>query len=254
MDLGKKRVIVITSDETKDQAILQNDVIDEIPIFLSPMKFYYGSGNTPIDVSKQNKLDRTPKTPGEFECTIESRLESLLTDLLNKRAFKNSRPTERIYAFLWKSITNELKTVEEEEAKEEENADVSHTREYNMEDDVLPPATEEVGNNMALKRTEIESSPSKGTSEAARLHPPLYEFVLQALSQSRAEYDEHGEEKYFKRDDPNTKIPSTKKLVKTFNINHYPVRMQCDGVTELMDDFVFKSSMGKSFDAFKKIL
>ncbi|KAF3655656.1 hypothetical protein FXO37_15827 [Capsicum annuum] len=102
---------------------------------------------------------------------------------------------------------------------------------------------------MALKRTEIESSPSKGTSETARLHPPLYEFVLQALSQSRAEYDEHGEEKYFKRDDPNTKIPSTKKLVKTFNINHYPVRMQCDGVTELMDDFVFKDiCFGKYLD------
>ncbi|KAM3342964.1 hypothetical protein P3S68_027930 [Capsicum galapagoense] len=81
-DLEKKRVIVITSDETKDQAALQNDVIDESPIFLSPMKFCYDSGNTPIDVSKQNKLQRTPKTPGAFECTAESRLESLLTNLL----------------------------------------------------------------------------------------------------------------------------------------------------------------------------
>ncbi|KAM3398657.1 hypothetical protein P3S68_002173 [Capsicum galapagoense] len=72
------------------------------------MKFCYGSGNTPIDVSKQNKLQRTPKTLGAFECTAESRLESLPTDLLNKKAFKNLMPTERIYAFLWKSITNYL--------------------------------------------------------------------------------------------------------------------------------------------------
>ncbi|PHU07941.1 hypothetical protein BC332_24430 [Capsicum chinense] len=44
---------------------------------------------------------------------------------------------------------------------------------------------------MAPKRKETESSPSKGTSEAARLHPPLYELALQALSQSGAEYNEH---------------------------------------------------------------
>ena len=107
---------------------------------------------------------------------------------------------------------------------------------------------------MAPKRKEIESSPSKGTSEAARLHPPLYELALQALSQSGAEYDEHGEEEYFKRDDPNANSPSTKELVKTFSIDRYPVRMQCDGATDLTGDFVVKSAMGKSFDAFRKIL
>lgn len=47
--------------------------------------------------------------------------------------------------------------------------------------------------NMVPKRIKIESSPSKRTSEAAKLYPPLYELGLQALSQSRAEYDEHGE-------------------------------------------------------------
>ncbi|PHT31644.1 hypothetical protein CQW23_27981 [Capsicum baccatum] len=52
--------------------------------------------------------------------------------------------------------------------------------------------------NMASKKIETKSSPSKGTSEAARLHPPLYELALQALSQSGAEYDEHGEEKCLK--------------------------------------------------------
>ncbi|KAM3291608.1 hypothetical protein P3S67_019897 [Capsicum chacoense] len=88
---------------------------------------------------------------------------------------------------------------------------------------------------MVPKRTETESSPSKGTSEAARLHPPLYELTLQALSQSRAEYDEHGEEECFKRDDVDANSPSTEELVKTFSIDRYPVRMQCDGVIDLTE-------------------
>ncbi|PHU02548.1 hypothetical protein BC332_27799 [Capsicum chinense] len=45
---------------------------------------------------------------------------------------------------------------------------------------------------MAPKRKEIESSPSKGTSAAAQLHPPLYELALQVLSQSGEEDNEHG--------------------------------------------------------------
>ncbi|KAF3661859.1 putative transcription factor MYB21-like [Capsicum annuum] len=57
--------------------------------------------------------------------------------------------------------------------------------------------------NIAPKIKEIESSPSKGISAAAQLHPPLYEHALQALSQSGVEDNEHGEEKSFKRDDPN---------------------------------------------------
>ncbi|PHU22409.1 hypothetical protein BC332_07516 [Capsicum chinense] len=96
--------------------------------------------------------------------------------------------------------------------------------------------------------------PSKGTSGAARLHPPLYEFALQALSQSGVEYDEHGEDKYFKRDDSNANSPSTKKLVKTFSIDRYPAIMQCDGATDLTAYFVVKSAMEKSFIAFRKIL
>ncbi|KAM3306856.1 hypothetical protein P3S67_013727 [Capsicum chacoense] len=107
---------------------------------------------------------------------------------------------------------------------------------------------------MVSKRTEIESIPSKGTSEAVRLHPPLYELALQALSQLGAEYDEHGEEECFKRDNADANSPSTEELVKTFSIDRYPVRMQYDGATDLMSDFVVKSAMGKSFDAFKKIL
>ncbi|KAM3321618.1 hypothetical protein P3S67_002769 [Capsicum chacoense] len=107
---------------------------------------------------------------------------------------------------------------------------------------------------MVPKRTETKSSPSKGTSETARLHPLLYELALQALSQSKAEYDEHGEEECFKRDDANANSPSTEELIKSFSIDRYPVRMQYDGVTDLTGDFVVKSAMGKSFDAFTKIL
>nr|XP_009793933.1 PREDICTED: F-box protein At4g35930 isoform X2 [Nicotiana sylvestris] len=81
-DLGKKRVAVITSDETKDQVVLQNNNVCETPTILSPVRFCYGGMHTPIDVSKQKNLQMTPKTPGALECTSESRLESLPMDLL----------------------------------------------------------------------------------------------------------------------------------------------------------------------------
>ncbi|PHU14305.1 hypothetical protein BC332_15510 [Capsicum chinense] len=106
---------------------------------------------------------------------------------------------------------------------------------------------------MAPKRKN-ESSPSKGTSAAARLHPPLYELALQTLSQSGAKDNEHKEEESFKRDDPNANSPFTEELVKTFSIDCYPMRMQRDGATDLTGDLVVKSVMGKSFDAFRKIL
>ncbi|KAM3323173.1 hypothetical protein P3S67_004324 [Capsicum chacoense] len=107
---------------------------------------------------------------------------------------------------------------------------------------------------MVPKRTEIESSLSKGTSETARLHPLLYELVLQALSQLGTEYDEHGEEEYFKRDYANTNSPSTEELVKAFSIDRYPMKIKCNGAADLTGDCVFKSVMGKSFDPFRKIL
>ncbi|PHT75895.1 hypothetical protein T459_19417 [Capsicum annuum] len=88
---------------------------------------------------------------------------------------------------------------------------------------------------MDPKRKKIKSSPSKGTSAATRLYPPLYELALQTLSQLRAEDNKHGEEEYLKRDDPNANSPSDEELVKTFSIDRYPVRMQCDGATDLTD-------------------
>ncbi|KAF3633499.1 hypothetical protein FXO38_25561 [Capsicum annuum] len=79
--------------------------------------------------------------------------------------------------------------------------------------------------NKAPKRKETESSSSKEISVAARLHPPLYELALQALSQSGAEDNEHREEKCLKRDDPNANSPFAEELVKTFNIDSYPGKM-----------------------------
>ncbi|PHU29710.1 hypothetical protein BC332_01803 [Capsicum chinense] len=69
-----------------------------------------------------------------------------------------------------------------------------------------------------------------------------------------AEDNEHGEEESFKRDAPNDNSPFAEELVKTFSINRYPVRMQCDGAKDLRGDLIIKSVMGKSFDAFRKIL
>ncbi|PHU30388.1 hypothetical protein BC332_02481 [Capsicum chinense] len=56
------------------------------------------------------------------------------------------------------------------------------------------------------------------------------------LSRSRAEDNEHGEEECFKIDDPNANSPSTEELVKTFSIDRYPVKMQCDGATDLTNE------------------
>ncbi|KAF3670924.1 L-ascorbate peroxidase, cytosolic [Capsicum annuum] len=79
----------------------------------------------------------------------------------------------------------------------------------------------------------------------------VFQMALEIYS---VEYDEQGEEECFKRDDADANSPSTEELVKAFSIDRYPVRMQCDGATDLTDDFVVKSAMGKSFDAFRKIL
>ncbi|KAF3642728.1 hypothetical protein FXO38_20943 [Capsicum annuum] len=91
---------------------------------------------------------------------------------------------------------------------------------------------------MAPKRNKTESIPNKGISEAARLHPTHYELVLQMISQSEVEDNEHGDKEYFKRDDPNANSPSTEELVKTFSIDSYHVRMQYNGATDLTDVIV----------------
>ena len=79
---------------------------------------------------------------------------------------------------------------------------------------------------MDPKRKGTKSSSSKGTSEAARLHPPLYDLALQVFSQSGVKNNEYEEEEYFKKDETNANSPSAEELVKTFSIDRYPVRMQ----------------------------
>ncbi|PHT32704.1 hypothetical protein CQW23_29041 [Capsicum baccatum] len=76
-----------------------------------------------------------------------------------------------------------------------------------------------------------------------------YELALQALSQLGAEYNEHGDAEYRKRDDPNTNSPSAKELVKTFSIYRYPMRIQCDGAIDLTDPKVVDGIKIKLFGA-----
>ncbi|PHU19725.1 hypothetical protein BC332_10876 [Capsicum chinense] len=54
--------------------------------------------------------------------------------------------------------------------------------------------------------------------------PTDYSFVATGTKDN-----EHREEECLKRYDPNANSPSTEDLVKIFNIDHYPVIMQCDG-------------------------
>ncbi|PHU07317.1 hypothetical protein BC332_23806 [Capsicum chinense] len=63
-------------------------------------------------------------------------------------------------------------------------------------------------------------------------------LVQQAISQSEAEDNEHGDEKCFKSEDLNANSPSTEELIKIFSIDSYPVRIHCNGSTNLTGDFV----------------
>ncbi|KAF3644938.1 putative magnesium protoporphyrin IX methyltransferase, chloroplastic-like [Capsicum annuum] len=75
-----------------------------------------------------------------------------------------------------------IETVEEE--KEEENDDVSHTGEYTMEDDVLPPATEEVGSN-PLKEGDVKDKKAKSIPSPSPISGKLEVFQKFALFSTR---------------------------------------------------------------------
>ncbi|KAM3268859.1 hypothetical protein P3S67_030823 [Capsicum chacoense] len=83
-----------------------------------------------------------------------------------------------------------METVEEEEEEEEEedNDDVSHTGEYTMEDDVLPPVTEEVGSN-PLKEGDVKDKKAKSipspTPISAEGEQPVSDFWNSPMSQKR---------------------------------------------------------------------
>ncbi|PHU03557.1 hypothetical protein BC332_28808 [Capsicum chinense] len=82
------------------------------------------------------------------------------------------------------------------------------------------------------------------TDSAIFMVPTYYSSVA-----TGAEYNEHGEEEFFKRDDSNANSPSVEELVKTFSIDHYPIRMQCNGATDLTGNLMVKEScFGKYLD------
>ncbi|CAN4083465.1 unnamed protein product [Withania somnifera] len=81
-DLWKKRVVVRNADDANEEVVPPNDVNDESPIFLSPVRSCFGDMTSPMDLAKQNNLQMTPKTPGAVEGMSESRLESLPLDLV----------------------------------------------------------------------------------------------------------------------------------------------------------------------------
>ncbi|CAK9156974.1 unnamed protein product [Ilex paraguariensis] len=84
-DLGKKRVAVFESQKTNNEEVVTQTMgIDKSPTVLSPVKFGFGPVVGPLDMLRQNNLQRTPKTPCHADCNSESRLESLPMDLLVK--------------------------------------------------------------------------------------------------------------------------------------------------------------------------
>ncbi|PHU19214.1 hypothetical protein BC332_10365 [Capsicum chinense] len=97
------------------------------------------------------------------------------------------------------------------------------------------------------------------TSSCSSSHFPFHSllFILQQIRTvlffpkvyssvaTGAEDNEHGVEESFKINDPNANSPSAEELVKTFSIDRYPVRMQCDSSTDLMGNLVVKSVMVK---------
>lgn len=70
-----------------ENTIFQNECVYGSPILLSPEKFRYSHVTGPLDVHKENNLQRTPKTPRDpfpepDGSDYDSRLESLPMELL----------------------------------------------------------------------------------------------------------------------------------------------------------------------------
>ncbi|PHU25196.1 hypothetical protein BC332_03528 [Capsicum chinense] len=92
--------------------------------------------------------------------------------------------------------------------------------------------------SVAMGQLCVASDKIPGSIDSAFLWFPIdYSSIATGV-----EDNENGEEESFKRDDPNANSPSTKELVKTFSIDRYPVRMQCDSTIDLMGDLMVKES------------
>ncbi|KAJ0770471.1 putative F-box domain-containing protein [Helianthus annuus] len=86
---GKKKVDVMDAENSQRVNLFQNKYEYDSHVILSPEKFRYSNMVGPLDVHKENKLSRTPKTPCDpfpkvDRSDYESRLESLPMELLIK--------------------------------------------------------------------------------------------------------------------------------------------------------------------------
>lgn len=79
-DIGKKKVDVMDTETS----LFQNKFGNDVPLILSPEKFRNDYVVGPLDLIKENNLQRTPKTPCHKVdvSDYESRLESLPMELL----------------------------------------------------------------------------------------------------------------------------------------------------------------------------
>ncbi|KAK4735798.1 hypothetical protein R3W88_010059 [Solanum pinnatisectum] len=110
-----------------------------------------------------NDLRREKRLPGSFDREVYN--------VLDGKEF-----TAEAYQLALVTITTDEKldygveTVEEEEAEEgeEENDNVSHTGEYTMEDDAMPPAAEEVGSSPPKEHIVIDKKAKSIPSPVAR--------------------------------------------------------------------------------------
>ncbi|PHT59454.1 hypothetical protein CQW23_01817 [Capsicum baccatum] len=78
----------------------------------------------------------------------------------------------------------------------------------------------------------VVSDKIPGATDSSVFMVPTY------YSSFATEDNEHGEEKSFKRDNPNANSPSIEELVKTFSIDRYLMRMQYDGATDLTGELM----------------
>ncbi|XP_076952534.1 F-box protein At4g35930-like [Bidens hawaiensis] len=84
-DVGNKKIDAMDTENT----LFQNECVYDSPVLLSPEKFRYSHVTGPLDVHKENNLQRTPKTPRDpfpepDGSDYDSRLESLPMELLVK--------------------------------------------------------------------------------------------------------------------------------------------------------------------------
>lgn len=82
-DISKNSVDVMDEEKTHRAPLFQSKHANDTPIILSPEKFRYNVAG-PVDLLKENNLQRTPKTPRPEgnASDYDSRLESLPMELL----------------------------------------------------------------------------------------------------------------------------------------------------------------------------